>query len=319
MSYSKEAYEYALNTVNERREAAVRRCELKRDEIHRTLPELGELERRIRETGLKAVQAATAFNGTDELERLQQTYLSLDNKRQSLIAASGLTDADFQPQFYCKKCSDTGYRDGYICSCAKELARRFEFDRLSRSMPLADSTFAAFDLSFYSGEQRANMEQVLNFCKAYAEDFSYDSPSLLFYGKTGLGKTHLSLAITNEVLSRGFGVMYSSAQNFLERLEKEHFGRADGDTLALLTECDLLILDDLGAEFQTAFTVSAIYNVINSRIMNSRPTIISTNLTPAEITKIYGERVMSRILGSFRRFEFTGADIRQQKMLRARG
>ncbi len=313
MGFSKEAYESALDTVKQRRNEAERRAERKKDEIYSAVPALTELEGQISRVGLAAVRAAAALNGTDRLLELKEVYTSLESQRDALIKQCGFTQTDFLPAYTCTRCEDTGYCDGYICSCAKELARRFEYEKLNRYMPLDKSTFELFDLDYYSGENKAKMKDIYDFCKGYAENFKTDSTSLLFHGKTGLGKTHLSLAIVNEVLGRGFGVMYSSAQNFLERLEKEHFGRADGDTMELLCGCDLLIIDDLGAEFQTAFTVSAVHNIINSRIMNGLPTIISTNLKPDEITKAYGERVMSRILGNFKRFEFKGNDIRQKR------
>lgn len=316
MGYSKEAYDYALKTVMTRHEEALDKAEARKNEIYLAVPQLAEIDSKLTATGLSAVKAASAFDGTQKLTELRAVYSLLEDQRQALMKSCGLSDADFEPKFTCPICGDSGYSEGCLCRCAKALAKQYEYDRLNRSMPLEQSTFDRFDLSYYMGSDRASMEQTLRFCRDYATNFRTSAPSLLFYGKTGLGKTHLSLAIANEVLNAGFGVMYSSVQNYLERLEKEHFGRSEGDTMELLTGCDLLILDDLGAEFQTAFTVSAIYNILNSRILNGLPTVISTNLTPAEITGIYGERVMSRILGSFRRFEFSGADIRQQKMLR---
>lgn len=316
MGYSKEAYEYALGIVATRREDALRAAEDRKDEIYKAIPQLAELDRKLGATGIAAVKAASAFNGTDKLVELRAAYSMIEDQRNALLKVSGITSADLEPKYFCPLCKDSGYYEGRLCDCAKKLAKQYEYDLLNRSMPLDDSTFDNFDLSYYKGKDSDKMAEVLRYCINYARDFSTSSPSLLFYGKTGLGKTHLSLAIANEVLNAGFGVMYGSAQNYLERLEKEHFGRSEGDTLELLLGCDLLIIDDLGAEFQTAFTASAIYNIVNSRILNGLPTVISTNLSPAEITKCYGERVMSRILGNFRRFEFTGADIRQQKMLR---
>ena len=101
-------------------------------------------------------------------------------------------------------------------------------------------------------------------------------------------------------------------------MEKERFGRGEeeSDTLALLSECDLLVIDDLGAEFRTTFTGAAIGNLLNNRVLSGKPTIISTNLTASELNDAYGERVMSRILGYYHRLAFVGADIRQQKRMR---
>ena len=55
----------------------------------------------------------------------------------------------------------------------------------------------------------------------YAKSFDLDSVSLYFYGRTGLGKTHLSLAIANEAVKKGYNVVYGSVINFLNKMEKE--------------------------------------------------------------------------------------------------
>ena len=133
-------------------------------------------------------------------------------------------------------------------------------------------------------------------------------------GKTGLGKTHLSLAILGVVINKGYSVYYNSVQNIMDRLQKEHFGKTtynedsiEGD----LYESDLLILDDLGAEFSTQFTVAELYNILNTRMINSKPIIISTNLTVREIEEKYSQRIASRIVGSCMPLQFCGRDIRQ--------
>ncbi|MBQ5885131.1 MAG: ATP-binding protein [Clostridia bacterium] len=138
----------------------------------------------------------------------------------------------------------------------------------------------------------------------------------MFLGRTGLGKTHLSLSIANVAIDKGFGVIYGSSQNFFNQIQDEAFGRKQGDTLNALLDCDLLILDDFGTEFMSTYISSAIYNIINSRILRSLPTIISTNLSLSEINSQYGERIMSRILGNYVIKQFTGKDIRQIQMLK---
>ena len=313
MGYSKQAYEYALEEVRRRQADARRDAERRRAEVEAALPAWRETERALSEIGLAAVKAATSFSGTYTVKALRAEYDALNEKRIQLLAANGLTDADFEPKVTCAACGDTGYADGKLCDCVKNLARQYEYDRMNRQMPLKDSTFETFDLGYYQGADLVQMRQTFEFCRRYADAFSSASPSLLLYGKTGLGKTHLSLSIVNRALDAGFGVIYAPAQTLLHQLEKEHFGRSEGDTLELLTECDLLVIDDLGAEFRTAFTEAAVGNLLNNRVLNGKPTVISTNLTADELNEAYGERVMSRILGYYHRLPFVGADIRQQK------
>ncbi len=137
-------------------------------------------------------------------------------------------------------------------------------------------------------------------------------------GNTGLGKTHLSLAIAREVIERGFGVIYCSTPEILSKLEKERFGKSynnSDDSEEALKECDLLILDDVGSEFHTSFTKNIIYNIINFRISHGKPTIISTNLELEELEVMYSQRLVSRLMGEYVIMNFVGTDIRQVKRL----
>ena len=186
--------------------------------------------------------------------------------------------------------------------------------------------FNHFSLEYYRGKKDADgddcfeiMKSIYEFCRNYAESFSLKSESLLMYGKTGVGKTHLSLSIAKAVAERGFNAAYGSIVNLLTIIEREHFGKVSEeenmDTVNLLINADLLVLDDLGAEFSSQFYESVTYNIINSRINLGLPTIISTNLTAAELQKKYNERIISRIFGEFSTLCLVGEDIRQIKRL----
>lgn len=82
----------------------------------------------------------------------------------------------------------------------------------------------------------------------------------------------MSLSIVREVAEKGYSAMYNSAQNFFNLIENDSFGNGNLGIREELISCDLCVLDDLGAEFSTEFTRSALYNIINSRIIAKRPT-----------------------------------------------
>ena len=133
-------------------------------------------------------------------------------------------------------------------------------------------------------------------------------------GETGLGKTHLSLAIVAAVSEKGYSVVYGPAGNLFTAAEREHFSYSgETEKLDSMLSCDLLVIDDLGTEFLSPFTSSLFYNIINSRILENKPTIISTNLSIAEIEKRYSDRIASRFIGNYEVKRFLGEDIRQQK------
>lgn len=325
MKYDGSVYERAEKELASRRSKAEKERELHHSEVVEKYPEIAELERQMAVCGLEAAKAIgmNKDKSAKFIEELKNHNLAAQKRRAQILKEAGYPDDYLEVKYSCPVCDDKGYINGRMCPCHKNLIRTIAYDKLSRISPLTVSTFEDFSLDYYPEIPLENgvvprrlMAGNYRYCKNYADNFSLKSPSLILYGATGLGKTHLSLAIAGEVIGKGFGVIYGSAQNLLNRLENEKFGRSgqDGDTLSLLLECDLLILDDLGAEFSTAFTLSAIYNIINSRMLASLPTIISTNLEPGELDKKYDQRIASRILGSFTPVYFCGRDIRQLKI-----
>ena len=140
----------------------------------------------------------------------------------------------------------------------------------------------------------------------------------MFYGTTGLGKTHLSTAIAKEVIDRGFDVVYTTAQDMFEAFEGVKFSRnyssSQDNQTDKFFECDLLIIDDLGTEFSNQFTVSCLYNLINTRINSEKPMIINTNLNQNDLRERYADRITSRLFGEFSVMCFFGKDIRLKKL-----
>lgn len=324
MGYSRQVYLEAENELNRRRSEALSRAQRRLDDFYAVCPEAEDVRRRIASTASQAAKAV--LRGTDvraSLEALKAENLGLQRRFAELLAENGFARADIEPQYVCPKCEDTGYVDGRMCACHRALLRQIAYENLNRISPLTLSTFEDFSLDYYSDapvegrrSDREQMHYILDYCKRYAEGFSAKSGNLFFTGATGLGKTHLSLAIASAAIDKGFGVVYGTAQNFAVSLERERFSRADengGDTLELLNECDLLILDDLGMEISSSYITAMIYNVIDTRIMLAKPTIISSNLTMQELEKRYNERFVSRVLGFYDRMPFRGKDIRAKR------
>ena len=319
MAYSKETYKKAEQELAQRRSRAL----AERENHHRiaveTVPEILEAEEKMSRAGLATIKAVGmgAADAKEYIQKLSEINLEAQAQRRLLLKSNGFPEDWLDVHYTCKKCEDKGFVSGIMCGCFKELLKSIEYEKLCSKLPVGNCRFDNFKLDYYPDgagtSPKKRMESVLNYCKAYAADFSRRSPSLLLYGKTGLGKTHLSLAIAGNAVEEGYGVIYSSAQNLFNKLEKDKFGKADANTEESILDCDLLIIDDLGAEFTTQFTVSALYNIVNSRELEGKPTIISTNLMPEQLTKAYGERIASRILSNYVMLYFDGSDIRQIK------
>lgn len=326
MSYSRKVYARAASELERRRDKAERTQSMRRAEVYAKIPELISIDREIASAGAEVIRAiGMGENAQQFIEELAKKNLASQQLRKDILKENGYPEDYLDAEYTCKKCRDTGFIGGVMCGCYKALLRDTALAELNELSPSARSTLESFNINYYPDtvdpatgiNPRSRMKEILDFCRDYAADFATDSPSLLLYGATGLGKTHLSLAIASEAVKKGYGVIYGSAQNLMSRLEKEHFSSGrnseyEGSEQALL-ECDLLIIDDLGAEFSTQFTVAELYNIINTRIMSRLPVIISTNLTPDGLEQKYTQRITSRIIGNYISLYFCGKDIRQIK------
>lgn len=328
MGYSREVRLAAEEKIKNRRILAEREAQIRKEKIFSLVEEAEDFERKISACGISAGRAV--IKGGDvrvELEKLKSESLSLQKEYEAALNKKGYTISDTEPVYHCKRCSDTGYYEKdnrtVVCDCLRQAMVECACEQLNRNSPLSLCTFGDFSLDYYSrevqeGYPRSPYEQMnnnLKFCKSYAKNFNQKSQSIFMKGKTGLGKTHLSLSIANEVIKKGFGVIYVSAPSVMSRLEKEHFSydKQSTATQEALLECDLLIIDDLGTEFTTQFSTSAIYNIFNSRLLAGKPVIINTNLTLQELEKLYSQRFVSRIIGQAVRLDFFGKDIRTFK------
>ncbi len=320
MTYSPSEYEQARRELDRRRNEAEKIQKAHRDEIALKFPELIKIEQEMADAGLSVIKAlGMGDDSQDYIKFLETTNLNAQKRRVELLRENGYPEDYLKAKYFCSECNDKGFKNGFMCSCHKQLLKSIAYKKLCSQFPVDKCTFDNFNLSYYPDHggditPYKRMKAVFDYCKSYADKFTSRSPGLLMLGNTGLGKTHLSLAIAGQVINRGYGVIYASAQNILNKLENEKFGRSDStDTEKSLIECDLLILDDLGTEFSTQFTVSAIYNIINSRLLASKPTIISTNLTMEQLESTYTQRISSRILSEYTILQFDGTDVRQLK------
>lgn len=315
-------YAEAIERIKARRQRAQREQEQRTDRIREELPETAELDRQLRAFCLSVARSFGTGDNSKKLRQIEQQTREADAMLRQILSAHGYPADYLDLHYTCEKCNDTGFSGGRPCTCLEQEIGRIGVEQLNARSRLSLSSFADFSLSYYTdlpAEQYHAMEQNLAACREYAARFSTaSSGNLLMVGGTGLGKTHLSLAIANVLLQKGFTVIYDSLSNLLHQLEQEQFGRGRGgesDTLSALLECDLLILDDVGAEFDTSFSRSMIYTILNSRINARRPMVVNTNLTHSEVKEKYGDRILSRLLFGARVLPFYGKDIRLQKSL----
>ncbi len=323
MAYSQEVYSRAAQALERRRERANLEAQARIDEIGEKLPEINEIQRKLAQIGLNISKVFLySADKQADMEKLMQESLELQEQKKNILKKNGYSEDALDIRYTCPACKDTGFIGSRRCKCHNELLKDIERSDLAKIAPIDDCTFDTFDIQYYPQQVMENgisprdkAEKIKNSCRKYAANFTTASPNVMFMGGTGLGKTHLSLAIANVVINRGYSVVYGTAQNILSDLQKENFGRDDDIRYyeRAVLGCDLLILDDLGTEFKSAYTVACLYNIINSRLSAKLPTIISTNFTAEELEEKYDQRITSRITGEYNKLILVGNDIRYMK------
>ena len=326
MPYDPAVYTAVYADLSAKRQRARAQQERRREEIYAKIPQIAQFDAELSRTALSVARAVLNGNAAELIEGLRLRNQQLQSEKRRLLRENGYAEDYLEIPYACPVCKDEGFVDTKMCGCTEKALRDEAYRRLNEVSALDLYQFEDFSLDYYAAARdpqlgvapRAQMEQVLLRCRRYAEAFGSDAPNLFLYGKTGLGKTHLSLAIAGCVIGKGYGVVYGSVSDLIGRVEQQHFSRAEQsrDLLDGLLDCDLLILDDLGAEFSNSFSVATLYNLLNTRLQRGRPTIVNTNLSMKELLDRYGERFTSRIIGCYETLRFVGSDIRQLKKQR---
>jgi len=299
----------------------------RQEEVYERIPRIRQIDDETALAGIKMAKAVIAkeLTSAEAAARAKADIAVLKTEKQRLLAENGYAPDYLETKYTCEKCRDTGYVDGKKCGCFSKMLLNAVHDRSGLGSAADGVTLADFDLSFYSDKpygnavktpyenMKGNFETVQDFIANFGREYK----NLLFYGETGLGKTFLCTCIAHELLDEGRFVIYVTAPKLFKMIEEERFSRTDDEEpskfLEDLMEAELLIIDDLGSEFSTILSASETFNIINTRIIDRKPTVISTNLTPSDWANHYSDRIISRLVGDYELLKFYGEDIRWKK------
>lgn len=315
--YSYENYSKVKEEIERRRLAARAEADARNRLLREKSSEIAKIDEELSGTGLLLFK--TACSGGD-ISPIRARNQELCTRRREIIKALGYPEDYTDVHYTCPECSDTGFIGGErMCHCFREALIKATIASSGIGRLMEKQSFENFNLDVYkeNPESYERMKQILENAKEYVSNFSKQRGNLLLIGKTGTGKTHISTSIAKEIISQGYDVIYDSTQNIVSDFETDKFRsgyRESAPKSEKYLECDLLIIDDLGTEFSSQFTVSCLYNLINTRQNRGLATVISTNLTPKELASTYEDRIYSRIVGSdYRVLPFMGKDIRINK------
>jgi DNA replication protein DnaC len=316
----------ARSRLEKKRRQKDERFEKRLEQVYAGSLRIREIDSELRLTMSELIGVALGAENASLIEDIRKRNISLQEERSGELVKAGFDASYLNEEYLCPKCKDTGYINAKMCSCLTELYKEEQRVSLSSLFKLGEETFDNFDLSFYDDNPapdtglspRQSMEVVYETCVEYARKFGSKSINLFFNGAPGLGKTFLSACIARVVAENGYSVVYDMAAPMFTIFEDAKFSRTANleetrDEIKRHMECDLLIIDDLGTEMTTAFTISALYEIINTRLVTARKTLVSSNLTMDELRRRYSEQIMSRLEGEYQVLTFYGDDIRKKK------
>ena len=318
--------EYEKKRINAIYEADQRKLELYKKE-----PKLQDIDDKLSHEAINISKLIiTTSKDSSLISDLNKKISSLKDEKNKILSSLGISEDYLKPHFECKDCLDTGYitnsYESVMCHCLKQKIFDIEYNK-SNISNLKKENFDNFNFELYSNEvneekyhsknsPRKNIEFIYKLSKKFIENFDdSDQKNLLFTGNTGLGKSFLSSCIAKELLEKGKTVLYQTAPVMLDTIMDYRFGKENTskDIYDNLLNVDLLIIDDLGTECINNMKFSELFNIINTRLLNSNKvtkTIISTNLSLDNLFSTYDERIVSRLVGNYDICHFFGDDIR---------
>lgn len=325
-----------LTKYEKKRLQAIYDAEQRKLELYQKEPKLQNIEDELSREAITISKKMLTSKDPSLLEELNKKVETLKQEKQILLKSLGKEETYLTPHYECFDCKDTGYitnsYESTMCHCLKQKLFNLEYNKSNLSN-LEKENFEHFSFDLYSNEineekyhskssPRKNIEFIYQLAHTFIEEFEDPTQkNLLFTGNTGLGKSFLSSCIANELLKKGKTVLYQTAPVMLDTIMDYRFGKANTskDIYDNLLNVDLLIIDDLGTECINNMKFSELFNIINTRLLNSNKvtkTIISTNLSLDHLFATYDERIVSRLVGNYHICYFFGDDIRfKYKML----
>lgn len=329
MSY-KTVFLQIMRDYEVRRQQAELLAVQKQSELYEKFPALKQYEHDINVLGTK--MALSALKGDQGVTKnIIAQIRMLREQKKHFLNTHGLNENYAEPVYTCMVCRDTGFTQSSIhqasvrCQCLKQNMINEYYALSNLCEVLQNENFDRFNFALFSQNNvpeegcsvMQNMQRIYNLAAAFTQKFDDEFNNLLFYGETGLGKTFLCHCIAKELLDQGKTVLYLTAPRLCKVIEDSRFNRESmrepDEMLDAVDHVDLLILDDLGTEISTIITLSSIFDIINERILARKHTVISTNLSPQSLEKIYSQRVMSRFQGYYQMIKFFGDDLRIKK------
>lgn len=308
MTYPTVVLQKAAEQLKKRQEENKQITREKKEKAYIEIPKLREINQKI------GAQLKLGLSSGTSVQAIKQALSDLVAEREQLLAEHGYPANYLDDYYECPICRDEGFVGSEPCECYKKLLRTEAYQLSNLSSRIDTENFEAFSLPMHS--EQKYMECIIEKAKRYCKEDSSIRKNLLFTGPTGTGKTFLSSCIAKEFLDHGYFVLYQTATRIFNIIDDAKFRREQpehSEYLDMISDCDLLIIDDLGTEYAFGYPQSQLFDILEARMISGKRTVISTNLDFSELNQKYSPRFISRILGNYETFVFRGDDLRYPK------
>ncbi|MBQ9027911.1 MAG: ATP-binding protein [Lachnospiraceae bacterium] len=320
MSLTREQYDEIMRGYMQKQSRRHQLSLARRDEVYAKIPEYRELSEQVSEIAVGYLHSRLGEKGKNNSTSpiLVRPELSkIAEKKRQLLVSHGFPEDYLTVSPDCPLCGDTGFVDGNKCRCFKQKEIEILYSSSHLGELVKEHNFDILTESYYHGEDLKRFRIASAACRRMAAQFDQVYRNLYLYGTVGTGKSFLSICIAKELLETGHSVLYFSAAALFDRLSMYSFDVRTKEELRKFTDdlygCDLLIIDDLGTELTNQFISAQLFTCLNERHIGRKSTVISTNLSLAEMQARYSDRVFSRITNDYELYKLTGSDIRVLK------
>jgi DNA replication protein DnaC len=313
MAYPAIALKNARNAFDARKDEYRKLSRNKKAALYSEIPELKALNSDVASL-IRAAVSVAGGEGECAGGAAKTGISELIDKRNIILRAKNLPENYIDDVYFCQNCKDSGFDEkGVICGCYSEIIKREAYSLSNIGERIKNENFDTFDFSIFQNKKEImiNYEIVKGFC-----DNTLPQNNILFTGNTGTGKSFFSSCVAKSFLDSGQSVLYLSATQISNILDDAKFKRKPDGALNLdeyvdfIKDCDLLIIDDLGTEHAFPYSQSQLFDILETRYINRKKNVISTNLDLGELAQRYSQRFSSRALGYYEILLFQGADLR---------
>lgn len=282
------------------RQEKQQQCEARIAQMYEAIPELEQMDRTIGQKNVSMIRSGILHKNKAEQQALQQEIEALMQKRHQLLVQYGLDESIYKPQWNCPVCEDRGYKaDGTLCACYQQERALELLERSGMSAAMQQYRFENFSANGF--DDSADVQKKIQWCKQFAAQIVQGNcrDCLFLRGDVGRGKTHLSSAVANAVLDGGKTVIYKRAADLFDMIRQYKYNESTdkwNEVFEQLVTCDLLVIDDLGAERTTDFVTEQLVLLLEERNYRNKPWIINSNLNLNQVQETYKSRVADRIM-----------------------